>query len=175
LLFETLESYLSRDATFWEGLHRNWFFIGINGVMIGGQILIPVGGRAFQATKIDRTQWAICILCAFPCLLWAAFLRLFPDSGTEIIFHGAIRAFAFVFVPVWKCLELLRAMMAAIKRFSHRMWLNVRGKSCRRAEGDVRKSDEESALPVTVNEQQQTSATPHSAESRFSEMEDAAR
>ena len=52
---------------------------------------------------------------------------------------------------VWKCLELLRAMMAAIKWFSDRMWLNVRGKSCRRAEGDVRKSDEEAALPVAVN------------------------
>jgi Ca2+-transporting ATPase len=72
---------LDNKFNIFEGIHRNWFFIGINAVMIGGQIMIVfVGGKAFQITRIDGTQWAICILCALFCLPWAVVLRCIPDK-----------------------------------------------------------------------------------------------
>ncbi|KAI1103866.1 hypothetical protein F4804DRAFT_352610 [Jackrogersella minutella] len=63
-----------------EGVHRNKFFILINCIMIGAQIAIVfVGGAAFEITKIDGTQWAICVVAAAVCLPWAILVRLFPD------------------------------------------------------------------------------------------------
>ncbi|OJJ06514.1 hypothetical protein ASPVEDRAFT_45886 [Aspergillus versicolor CBS 583.65] len=76
------------------GLHRNWFFIGINCIMVGCQIVIAFfGGAAFSIVRIYGEQWAICILVAAISLPWAIVVRIFPDPW----FHAIAK---FVGTPV---------------------------------------------------------------------------
>ena len=96
---------LDNRLNIFEGVHRNWFFIGINCIMVGGQIMIIfVGGVAFQITALDSTQWAISILCALPCLLWAIVLRCIPDRYAAIVFHWADVAWLAFYKPLYRFL-----------------------------------------------------------------------
>ncbi|KAF3309982.1 plasma membrane calcium [Orbilia oligospora] len=75
---------LDNKLNIFAGIHRNYFFIGINCIMIGGQVLIMyVGGAAFSITRINGTQWAICIVCAAVSLPWAVLIRLVPDEAVR--------------------------------------------------------------------------------------------
>ncbi|KAK6363558.1 plasma membrane calcium [Orbilia blumenaviensis] len=75
---------LDNKLNIFAGIHRNYFFIGINCIMIGGQVLIIyVGGAAFSITHINGTQWAICIVCAAVSLPWAVLIRLIPDEAVR--------------------------------------------------------------------------------------------
>lgn len=72
---------LDNRFNIFTGLHRNWFFIAINCIMVGGQVAIAfVGGKAFSIVPINGPQWAICIIIAALCLPWAIVVRLFPDA-----------------------------------------------------------------------------------------------
>lgn len=73
-----------------EGIHRNFFFIGIVLLIIGMQVLIIfVGGRAFQISPggLDGTQWGISIVTGFVCIPWAVAIRYFPDEWFAVIAH----------------------------------------------------------------------------------------
>lgn len=124
---------LDNKLNIFEGVHRNYFFLVINVIMIGGQVLIIfVGGLAFQIKRIDGTQWAICIGCAVPCLLWAIILRYIPDKYAAKFFACAadiwlaiarptIRVLALIFKPVvqgWRVLS--RAVFQPAQRFCKR-------------------------------------------------------
>ncbi|KAK6499708.1 plasma membrane calcium [Arthrobotrys musiformis] len=75
---------LDNKLNIFAGIHRNYFFIGINCIMIGGQVLIMyVGGAAFSITHISGSQWAICIVCAAVSLPWAVVIRLIPDEAVR--------------------------------------------------------------------------------------------
>ncbi|KAI4125997.1 MAG: hypothetical protein LQ338_003979 [Usnochroma carphineum] len=125
---------LDNKLNIFEGVLRNYFFIGINCIMVGGQIMIVfVGGKAFQITRIDGIQWAVCILCALPCLLWAVVLRCVPDVYAAKVFTvvsrvwmaGArplMRVLAVLFKPVRKAWTALSDhVFAPAKRFARRM------------------------------------------------------
>ncbi|KAF4341903.1 calcium-translocating P-type ATPase PMCA-type [Fusarium beomiforme] len=65
------------------GVHRNWFFILINCIMIGLQVgIIFVGDRVFDIDPngLDGVQWAISILVAAFSLPWGVLVRIFPDE-----------------------------------------------------------------------------------------------
>lgn len=124
---------LDNKFNIFEGVHRNYFFLAINAIMIGSQVMIIyVGGLAFQIKRIDSTQWAICICCAFPCLLWAVILRCIPDHYAATFFsfvvtiwlaiaRPVIRFLAFIFSPLakgWKALST--AVFSPTKRFLKR-------------------------------------------------------
>ena len=101
---------LDNKLNIFEGILRNYFFIAINCIMVGGQIMIIfVGGLAFQIKRIDGTQWAICILCALPCLLWAVALRCTPDKYAAAVFSLAAR--------IW--LAFARPVITALKFIFH--------------------------------------------------------
>lgn len=71
---------LDNKFNVFAGIQRNYFFIGINCIMVGAQIAIVfVGGQAFNITPIDGVQWAICIVLAAFSLPMAVLIRLFPD------------------------------------------------------------------------------------------------
>ncbi|MCJ1274328.1 plasma membrane calcium [Puttea exsequens] len=96
---------LDNKFNIFEGVHRNGFFAIINCIMIAGQIMIVfIGGAAFQIKRIDGTQWAICILCALPCLLWAIVLRCIPDRYAAAIFSFTNNVFLFIARPTMKAL-----------------------------------------------------------------------
>ncbi|KAI4130376.1 MAG: hypothetical protein LQ347_003407 [Umbilicaria vellea] len=97
---------LDNHFNIFEGVLKNHFFIVINCIMIGGQIMIIfLGGMAFQIKRIDGSQWAICILCALPCLLWAVLLRCIPDKYAAALFAFVGKIFFAVFTPLWRILS----------------------------------------------------------------------
>ena len=125
---------LDNKFNIFEGVHRNYFFIAINCIMVAGQIMIIfIGGVAFQIKRIDGAQWAICILCGLPCLLWAVVLRCIPDKYAAAVFGFAGRLFFAVFMPLWRVLgaafrpvgkawtALSGAVFAPVTRFSKRV------------------------------------------------------
>ncbi|KIE00519.1 plasma membrane calcium-transporting ATPase 2, partial [Metarhizium majus ARSEF 297] len=74
---------LDNKLNIFEGIHRNYFFILINILMVGLQVaIIFVGGSPFAISPRGLTgdQWAISVLVACICLPWAVLVRMFPDE-----------------------------------------------------------------------------------------------
>ncbi|KAK2757252.1 plasma membrane calcium [Arachnomyces sp. PD_36] len=89
---------LDNKFNIFQGIHRNYFFIVINCIMVGAQIAIVfVGGRAFSITPIDGVQWAICIVLAVFSLPMAVLIRIFPDPWFEAIALTVLRPFLATF------------------------------------------------------------------------------
>ena len=108
---------LDNKFNIFEGIHRNFWFIGINCIMIGGQIMIVfVGGAAFRIERLDGTQWAISILCALPCLLWAVLIRCLPDKYFAVVFDKVIHFMAVVLQPFSKALHFIFHPVAQLFR-----------------------------------------------------------
>ncbi|KAK0615692.1 calcium-translocating P-type ATPase [Bombardia bombarda] len=75
-----------------EGVQRNVFFIVINVIMIGGQVLIIyIGGRAFNVTRLHGTEWAISLVLGALSLPFAVLVRLFPDAWVIAMIPFALR------------------------------------------------------------------------------------
>ncbi|KAL4873475.1 hypothetical protein BDV12DRAFT_79122 [Aspergillus spectabilis] len=92
---------LDNKFNIFEGMHRNFWFIGINCIMVGGQVMIIyVGGEAFRVRELSATQWGICIALAFGCLPWAVVLRCVPDKPVGIVLNAATTAIGFVMKPI---------------------------------------------------------------------------
>ncbi|KAH6900719.1 hypothetical protein B0T10DRAFT_471444 [Thelonectria olida] len=74
---------LDNRFNIFEGLTKNWFFIGISAIMCGGQILIIfVGGHAFSIAEDGQsgTLWAIAIVLGFISIPFGIIIRLIPDK-----------------------------------------------------------------------------------------------
>ena len=151
---------LDNKLNIFEGILKNYFFIGINAIMIGGQIMIIfVGSTAFQIRRITGPQWAICILCALPCLLWAVILRSIPDKYAAVLFSFAgrtwlaifrpfMRALATIFRPVGKAYNVFsRHAIQPSKRFSKRTTRKLLRKKPTEEEERMAK-DEEAAIQL---------------------------
>ncbi|KAI0113675.1 calcium-translocating P-type ATPase [Nemania sp. FL0031] len=77
---------LDNRLNFFEGITRNWFFVAINIIIIGGQVLIIfVGGEAFKIVPLDGKEWALSIGLGAISIPWGAAVRKFPDSWAEAI------------------------------------------------------------------------------------------
>lgn len=148
---------LDNKLNIFEGVHRNYFFIVINIIMVAGQIMIVfVGGAAFQIKRIDGTQWAICILCAFPCLLWAVVLRCIPDKYAAVVFASTGKAYSALYRPTARLSAILftpvatasHALFSPIKRFSQRTVATLLRK--KQAEPHTHPTDEEADLGVSM-------------------------
>ncbi|KAH7114134.1 hypothetical protein EDB81DRAFT_824358 [Dactylonectria macrodidyma] len=80
---------LDNKLNIFEGLNRNIFFIVINIIMVGGQILIIfVGGEAFQITKLHGKEWGISIGLGAISIPWGAFIRCIPDEWVAACLPG---------------------------------------------------------------------------------------
>ncbi|ROT34853.1 plasma membrane calcium-transporting ATPase [Sodiomyces alkalinus F11] len=74
---------LDNKFNIFEGLTKNYFFMGISCVMIGGQILIIfVGGPALQISRHGQTpsQWGVAIVLGFLSIPVGMLIRLIPDK-----------------------------------------------------------------------------------------------
>ncbi|KAJ5578083.1 ATPase P-type K/Mg/Cd/Cu/Zn/Na/Ca/Na/H-transporter [Penicillium hispanicum] len=65
-----------------EGIWRNKWFIGIQLIIIGGQVLIIfVGGAAFSVKRLDQgSQWAVSLVLGALSVPIAVVIRLIPDE-----------------------------------------------------------------------------------------------
>ena len=144
---------LDNKLNIFEGVHRNAFFIIINIIMVAGQVLIIfVGGAAFQIKRIDGTQWAICILCALPCLLWAIVLRCIPDRYAAAVFGFANKVWLAIARPVLKGLNVIFSPIAQAWRVTKRFTRRTTSGVVRRmgATDDTAVPDEESGLGINM-------------------------
>lgn len=81
---------LDNKFNVFAGVHRNWFFLAINAIMIGLQIAIVfVGNRVFDIhpNGLNGAQWAISILIAAMSLPWGIVVRIFPDAWFVAAVH----------------------------------------------------------------------------------------
>lgn len=92
---------LDNKFNIFEGVQRNQFFIFINLLMVGLQVLIIyIGGKAFEIKPlgISGTQWGICVGVAGISLPWAVLVRLFPDEWFAVL----VRIFGGPFAKAWR-------------------------------------------------------------------------
>ncbi|KAJ5492851.1 Calcium-transporting ATPase 2 [Penicillium diatomitis] len=118
---------LDNHFNIFEGMFRNYWFLGINAIMIGGQIMIVyVGGQAFGVTRLSGILWAVCIICALGCLPWAVALRTLPDRHFGTVFNGVVGAMQFILRPVLKGFGAIasgvKSLLRPVGRFSRRMF-----------------------------------------------------
>ncbi|KAF4542244.1 ATPAse P-type K/Mg/Cd/Cu/Zn/Na/Ca/Na/H-transporter [Lasiodiplodia theobromae] len=72
---------LDNKFNVFENIHRNYFFIFINLIMIGGQVMIIfVGGAAFSVKPLNGAQWGYSIVLGFLSLPVGVIIRLIPDE-----------------------------------------------------------------------------------------------
>ncbi|KAJ5341137.1 hypothetical protein N7541_010261 [Penicillium brevicompactum] len=117
---------LDNKFNIFEGMFRNYWFLGINAIMVGGQVMIIyVGGQAFGVTRLSATLWGICIVCAIACLPWAIVLRLIPDRHFGVVFNAVVGAMSVVLRPLARgCKAVghgIKAFFRPVKRFTRRL------------------------------------------------------
>jgi len=72
---------LDNKFNIFEGVQRNIFFIAINCIMVGGQVMIIfIGGRAFSVTRLNGPQWGYSLVLGALSLPMAVVIRLIPDA-----------------------------------------------------------------------------------------------
>ena len=73
---------LDNNLNFLEGVTKNYWFMGIQLIIVGGQILIMfVGGVVFSLDRpLTGAQWAVSIILGLISIPIAVFLRLIPDE-----------------------------------------------------------------------------------------------
>ena len=72
---------LDRKYNVLEGFFRNYYFMGIFAIMVGGQVLILyVGGAAFQVVRLGGRDWAISLIIGLLALPLGALIRTLPTE-----------------------------------------------------------------------------------------------
>ncbi|KAJ5188688.1 ATPase P-type K/Mg/Cd/Cu/Zn/Na/Ca/Na/H-transporter [Penicillium cf. griseofulvum] len=151
---------LDNKFNIFEGMFRNYWFLGINAIMVGGQIMIVyVGGQAFAVTRLSGTLWGVCVICSIACLPWAIVLRLIPDRHFGIVFNAVVGAMAVVLRPLSKgCKALgrgIRSIFRPVKRFTRRVF-NKKSKNEVELNSQPANSDSEAA-PERLEQSKQES------------------
>lgn len=118
---------LDNNFNIFEGMCRNYWFLGINLIMVGGQIMIVyVGGAAFGVTRLSGILWAVCLICAVGCLPWAVVLRIIPDRQFGFVFHAVVGGMTVILSPMMKGFKIIshnvKAFLQAVVRFTRRLF-----------------------------------------------------
>ncbi|RHZ44952.1 putative P-type calcium ATPase [Aspergillus thermomutatus] len=72
---------IDNGLNIFEGIFRNRWFIGIQFIIVGGQILIVfVGGQAFSVKPLLGYQWGVSLVLGVISLPIAVIIRLIPDE-----------------------------------------------------------------------------------------------
>ncbi|KAF2010223.1 calcium-translocating P-type ATPase [Aaosphaeria arxii CBS 175.79] len=91
---------LDNKLNIFVNIHKNYYFIGLNIIMVGCQTAIAyVGGAAFSIVRINGNQWAISVVIAIMCIPWGCAVRCFPDRWFEVIAKTLGRPFVMIYRP----------------------------------------------------------------------------
>ncbi|KAB8233552.1 uncharacterized protein BDW43DRAFT_275482 [Aspergillus alliaceus] len=135
---------LDNKFNIFEGVHRNYWFMGINLLMVGGQILIIfVGGAAFSVTPLDGVQWAICIGCSIFCIPWAAVLKLIPDRHFAAVLDIKVKMIRFLSYPFRKACHFMAHGFRALGKACIGKWWGLEAILLRTVKKSMSDGDEE--------------------------------
>ncbi|KAI9722349.1 MAG: hypothetical protein M1812_001821 [Candelaria pacifica] len=83
---------LDNNFNIFEGITRNWFFIGIQFIIVAGQIMIIfVGGAAFSVTPLNGAQWGYSVVLGALSIPVAVIIRLIPDELIRKLIPSGLR------------------------------------------------------------------------------------
>ncbi|CRG85033.1 Ca2+-transporting ATPase [Talaromyces islandicus] len=72
---------LDNHFNIFEGMFRNYWFLLIQLIIVGGQVLIIfVGGQAFSIERLNGPQWAVSLVLGVISIPVAVIIRLIPDE-----------------------------------------------------------------------------------------------
>ncbi|KAK5030133.1 plasma membrane calcium [Exophiala sideris] len=72
---------LDNHFNIFEGVFKNYWFLGIQLIIVGGQCLIMfIGGQAFSINRINGAQWAYSLILGALSVPVAVIIRLLPDE-----------------------------------------------------------------------------------------------
>jgi len=72
---------LDNGFNIFEGMLKNYWFIGIQFLIVGGQILIMfIGGAAFSINRINAAEWCYSIVLGVLSIPFAVVIRCVPDE-----------------------------------------------------------------------------------------------
>ena len=76
---------LDNGYNIFEGIFRNWYFLGIQVLIVGGQVLIMfIGGVPFNlVVRLSGKQWAVSIILGLLSMPFAVLVRTIPNSWCE--------------------------------------------------------------------------------------------
>lgn len=107
---------LDNHLNIFEGITKNYWFIGINCIIIGGQILIIfVGGVAIGVTPLNGIQWAVCLICAVVTLPVGVLLRFLPDEYFAVVFNFTVDGFKLLLLPIQKVFHVVGKPFKALR------------------------------------------------------------
>ncbi|RDX57115.1 calcium-translocating P-type ATPase [Lentinus brumalis] len=87
-IFNSINSRrLDNHLNIFEGITKNYYFMGITLIEVAIQILIVfVGGAAFQVTRIGGREWGIGLALGFVSIPLGALIRMIPNGPIERFF-----------------------------------------------------------------------------------------
>ena len=136
---------LDNRLNIFVGIHKNYYFIAMNVIMVGCQVaIVYVGGRAFSIVRLDGVQWAISVVVAVLCVPWGVCVRVFPDEWFAAVARVVGAPFLWVYRPLARAVDRLGGMVKGrVRRGKGEGGDGIgRGKSpveTIRVEGDVEK------------------------------------
>ncbi|KAF2645412.1 calcium-translocating P-type ATPase [Massarina eburnea CBS 473.64] len=107
---------LDNKLNIFANIHKNYYFIAMNVIMVGCQIAIVFfGSTAFSIVALNGNQWAISVVVALFCMPWAVCVRLFPDAWFEVIAKFVGRPFVMVYRPLARMTDRVGSKFASKK------------------------------------------------------------
>ncbi|KAJ4352502.1 plasma membrane calcium [Didymosphaeria variabile] len=92
---------LDNKLNIFVGIHKNYYFIAMNVIMVGCQVvIIYFGSTAFSIVQLNGNQWAISVVVALLCVPWGVCVRLFPDKWFGAIAKFVGRPFVAMYRPL---------------------------------------------------------------------------
>ncbi|KAJ4301815.1 plasma membrane calcium [Kalmusia sp. IMI 367209] len=108
---------LDNKLNIFVNIHKNWYFIGLNVVMIGCQVVIIFyGSTAFSIVQLNGVQWAISVVVALLCMPWGCCVRLFPDRWFEVVAKFVGRPFVLLYRPLVRLVDRVSEKLKSKKK-----------------------------------------------------------
>jgi Ca2+-transporting ATPase len=108
---------LDNKLNIFVGIHKNYYFIAMNVIMVAAQVLIAMyGSTAFSIVRINGEQWAISVVVALLCVPWGVCVRLFPDEWFGLIAKVVGRPFVLAYRPLARVTDRVMGKMRKNKK-----------------------------------------------------------
>lgn len=108
---------LDNKLNIFANIHKNYYFIGLNVVMVGCQVVIVFfGSTAFSIVALNGNQWAISVVVALLCIPWGCCVRLFPDRWFEASARFVGKPFVVVYRPLARFTNRVTAKLRPKKK-----------------------------------------------------------